>query len=76
MEKCYFFQFFQNPELKEALLSTAGTTMVEASPFDRIWGIGLTEKNPHAQDRNQWRGRNLLGKILTEVREENNNGHS
>lgn len=63
-------QFSQNADLKSALLATAGTSMVEASPRDRIWGIGLGAKNPKATDRKQWRGKNWLGEILTQVRDE------
>lgn len=63
-------QFSQNPHLKQELLSTAGTTLVEASPRDRIWGIGLGANNPKALDRKTWRGTNWLGQALTEVREE------
>lgn len=66
----FYFQFNQNAELKTALLATAGTSMVEASPRDTIWGIGLGAKNPKATDRSKWRGRNLLGEILTQVRDE------
>lgn len=40
----------------------------EASPFDIIWGIGYEEHNPNAQDESTWRGQNLLGKVLTDVR--------
>jgi ribA/ribD-fused uncharacterized protein len=63
-------KFTQNAELKAQLLATCGTTLVEASPYDRIWGIGLSAKDPRALDPTQWRGQNLLGKILTEVRDE------
>jgi ribA/ribD-fused uncharacterized protein len=63
-------KFGQNPALREVLLATAGTELVEASPYDRIWGIGLAAKDPRAQDRTQWRGQNLLGQILTRVRDE------
>ena len=63
-------KFTQNKELLEQLLATKGTTLVEASPYDRIWGIGLAATDPRAQDANQWRGQNLLGKILTRLREE------
>jgi ribA/ribD-fused uncharacterized protein len=63
-------KFTQNPELRQALLDTAGTQLVEASPFDRIWGIGLAAGDRRADDPSQWRGQNLLGKILTRVRDE------
>ena len=63
-------QFSQNAKLKEALLATAGTSLVEASPRDRIWGIGLGAKNPKAVDRQKWRGSNWLGEILTQVRQD------
>lgn len=61
---------FSNPSLKKKLLSTGSKTLVEASPFDKIWGIGLAEDHPHAEIPSKWRGLNLLGKVLMEVREE------
>lgn len=63
-------KFSQNPELKRALLSTMGTSLVEASPRDRVWGIGMGAKNPKATQRTLWRGSNWLGEILTQVRED------
>ena len=63
-------KFTQNADLRAALLATAGTTLVEASPYDRIWGIGLGAKDPRAQDPSQWRGQNLLGQILTRLRDQ------
>lgn len=63
-------KFTQNPELRALLEATKGTEMVEASPFDKIWGIGLSAKDPRAQDPKQWKGQNLLGKVLTRLREE------
>ncbi|MCB9558912.1 MAG: NADAR family protein [Kofleriaceae bacterium] len=63
-------KFTQNPALREVLLATAGTELVEASPTDRIWGIGMTSSSPHATDRSRWRGQNLLGQILTRLRED------
>lgn len=62
-------KFSQNPEFKAALMKTAGTTLVEASPYDKIWGIGLRENDPRAQNRETWQGTNWLGEALTEVRE-------
>ncbi|RNB81128.1 NADAR family protein [Brevibacillus fluminis] len=63
-------KFTQHEDLLEALLKTAGTTIVEASPTDSIWGIGLAEDDPRASNRRQWKGTNWLGQVLTELREE------
>ena len=64
-----FEKFNQNPIPKEALLNTGDTIIVEASPYDRVWGIGLTEDDPRAIDQTQWRGQNLLGITLMKVRD-------
>ena len=64
-----YARFAQNPEQRELLLATRGTTLVEASPHDSVWGIGLAADDPRAADRSQWRGLNLLGQALTRVRE-------
>ena len=55
--------------MKKALYATYPRDLVEASPRDRLWGIGLGATNPKAQDPSQWRGKNLLGKTLTDVRD-------
>jgi ribA/ribD-fused uncharacterized protein len=55
-------------DLKAKLLATADKKLVEASPLDRIWGVGFGPKNAEA-NRAKW-GLNLLGKALMEVREE------
>ena len=61
-------KFAQNPALLAALLDTKETTIVEASPYDRIWGIGLGESDPRALDPAKWQGLNLLGIALMTVR--------
>ncbi len=61
-------KFRQNPELGAFLAGTGDRVLVEASPMDRIWGIGLTRDDPRASDPAQWRGLNLLGFALMEVR--------
>ncbi|MDY7229346.1 NADAR family protein [Hyalangium rubrum] len=63
-------KFTQSDELLKALLATAGTELVEASPLDRIWGVGLSAEDPRIQDPSLWRGQNLLGKVLTRLRED------
>lgn len=63
-------KFSQNPKLLKILMDTAGTTLVEASPEDKIWGIGLAHYDPRAHDRSTWEGTNWLGEIITEVRKE------
>lgn len=59
---------FKDVELREKLLSTGNHILVEASPIDKIWGIGLDENNPDAEDESKWRGENLLGIALMSVR--------
>lgn len=61
-------KFFQNPELKEKLLSTGYSIIAEASPFDKKWGIGISESHENAYCPEKWTGRNLLGEILMLVR--------
>ena len=63
-------KFSQNAELKKLLLATEGRTLVEASPWDKIWGIGLSIKDAVNLDPKHWPGKNWLGIALTEVREE------
>lgn len=63
-------KFGQNARLKQALLATGDTVLAEASPFDKIWGIGLRASDPRAAVRAQWRGKNLLGAALMQVRGE------
>lgn len=65
----YFFQFSQNEDLKEQLFSTFPKTLVEASPLDNIWGIGLARDDRRAWNKLSWKGQNLLGEILTKVRD-------
>ena len=67
-------KFSQNPDLKDFLLNTKGQVLVEASPRDRIWGIGMGAKNENAQNPTKWRGQNLLGFALMKVRDEFQNG--
>ena len=61
-------KFGQDPALGGWLRKTGAAVLVEASPVDRIWGIGLAVDDPRAQDPAQWQGRNLLGFALMRVR--------
>lgn len=63
-------KFGQDPALRRALLATGDKVLVEASPFDRIWGIGRRPTDPKALVPAEWRGLNLLGKALERVRDE------
>ena len=62
-------KFSQNPELLDFLLKTGDRVLVEASPYDRIWGIGLAKDTPDIENPFKWKGENLLGFALMEVRE-------
>jgi ribA/ribD-fused uncharacterized protein len=62
-------KFGQNHALRAFLRGTGDKVLVEASPTDRIWGIGLSASSPDALDPQKWRGLNLLGFALMEARE-------
>jgi ribA/ribD-fused uncharacterized protein len=62
-------KFGQHDDLRSHLLATAARVLVEASPRDRIWGIGMGASNLDARDPVKWRGRNLLGFALMDARE-------
>ena len=64
-------KFNQNLDFKKELLKLKGKIMVEASPFDKIWGVGLKEDDPLILDEKNWKGENLLGKCLTQYLNEN-----
>jgi ribA/ribD-fused uncharacterized protein len=68
--KANYAKFTQNENLKKFLLKTEGTTLVEASPTDVIWGIGMDESHPDRFDKSKWRGTNWLGEVLTQLRED------
>ena len=63
-------KFSQNPSMMETLLATGNAILAECSPRDKDWGILLSTSDPEVQDITKWRGENLLGQVLMEVREE------
>lgn len=62
-------KFSQQPQLRDFLLNTGRRVLVEASPYDRIWGIGLGRDHPDTVVPSRWRGLNQLGFALMEVRD-------
>lgn len=66
MIEAIYQKYDNNPDLKKKLLDTGNATLVEASPYDKIWGIGISEKD--ARSGVSWRGENLLGKALMFIR--------
>lgn len=62
-------KFSQNPELLKFLLDTNDSILVEASPKDEIWGIGIGVDHVDFLNPDKWPGKNLLGKALMEVRD-------
>ena len=62
-------KFGQHTDLRDFLLATGDRVLVEAAPRDRIWGIGMGRERAAATPPSQWRGQNLLGYALMEVRD-------
>ncbi|XP_046584543.1 uncharacterized protein LOC124291567 [Haliotis rubra] len=69
VERATEAKFTQNPHLQEPLFATYPKLLVVASPSDRLWGIGRSQKDPLAWDKETWRGKNQLGYIITRVRD-------
>lgn len=63
-------QFDQNPGMKGYLMSIDCDEFVEASMYDKIWGVGMSEYNPLIRDKKNWRGKNWLGEVVTRIRNE------
>ena len=70
MYQCVYAKFLQNSDLTAKLFQTYGTILAETNPFDTLWGIGLSAENPKALNQDNWRGKNWLGNILMQVRQE------
>ncbi|BAV05613.1 hypothetical protein SAMN05421788_108242 [Filimonas lacunae] len=63
------YKYSQHPALKTFLLNTEDRILVEASPMDKIWGIGLAAGKEGIENPYTWKGENLLGYALMEVRD-------
>lgn len=66
-----FMKYSQNPDLKAMLLNPEWEDkhFVEASPYDRIWAIGISWEDKRCEDPKNWKGTNLLGQCLDAVRD-------
>ena len=63
-----YAKFFQNAPLKKILLDSGDALLAEVSPYDRTWGIGFSSLHASALNPQQWRGKNLAGESLMQVR--------
>ncbi len=74
LQDCEQYMFQVNMEkwkkdsFKKAILDTGDKIIVESCPVDRIWGVGLSQDDPLILDSSNWKGLNLLGKVLMKVR--------
>lgn len=64
-----YYKFTQNPEYQKLLYLSGNKEIVEASPYDKIWGIGLAVSDDRVLDKFNWQGENLLGECIMTVRE-------
>ena len=70
MFNAVYLKFSQNDELKKIIISDdlKGKHVVEGSPIDKIWGVGVKWDDPAIADEKNWQGENLLGLVLDNVR--------
>ena len=64
-----YAKFSQNEDLRDFLMSTNDKILVEASPYDKIWGIGMRESEDGVNNPKNWKGTNLLGFAIMQVRD-------
>jgi ribA/ribD-fused uncharacterized protein len=64
-----YAKFTQNPDMLSELMASGDRELVEASPEDKIWGIGMHESHPDILDSSKWKGTNWLGQAIMYVRE-------
>jgi ribA/ribD-fused uncharacterized protein len=64
-----YLKFSQNASLREVLLKTGDAMLAEASPYDKLYGIGWSADNPNAMNPSKWKGRNLMGRALMDTRQ-------
>jgi len=71
MYEAVYKKFTQNEDLRQELLSDKykDKHFVKGSPYDRIWGVGIKWTNKAIADKDNWKGENLLGQVLDDVRE-------
>jgi len=69
LKRGHLAKFMDNKELKKKLLSIPNARFVDASTDDRIWGIGLDADHPDVSKPSKWPGNNLMGNVITEVRD-------
>lgn len=67
-------KFLQNGLARNLLLSTGSAILAEASPYDGIWGIGMSANDPDFNTPSKWKGSNLLGRVCMRVRSDLRNG--
>ena len=65
-----YLKFSQNQDIKKELLNSGNKVLVEGSPYDKVWGVGLKWDDDRILDDSKWNGENLLGKALIEVRDQ------
>ena len=67
MYSAMYAKFSQNDELRRFLVNTNNTELVEANPFDRVWGVGVSMQSIDVFNSEKWKGKNLAGKVLNRV---------
>jgi ribA/ribD-fused uncharacterized protein len=70
-----YAKFTQNPKMLKELMDTGNKEIVEASPEDKIWGIGMHSSDPDILDKTKWKGTNWLGMAIMEVRDDLSKEH-